>query len=119
MNIKVAYIDFWAECSNTPVKYEEIHDINTWNNLVISRDLKRIDRGVGLFHSENLEKILGKKILVTTSDDADVIICSGFGNQRYMYPKKKKIFISFESNFTVPDNNLLDDNTLYDQPSLK
>jgi len=109
--IKVSYIDFWAECGNIPVKFDDINNIDHWKNLKTNRNLNRIDSGVGLFHKEHLEKLLDKNIILSSPENADVIICSGFGNQRYNYPNKKKIFLSFESGFKVLDSNL--PNTLY------
>ena len=109
--INVAYIDFWAECGNVPVKFEDINNINYWTNLKTNRNLLRIDSGVGLFHVNKLEELLQTKINITSPENANLIICSGFGNQKYNYPNKKKIYLSYESNFNVPDNNL--PNTIY------
>ena len=109
--IKISYIDFWAECGNIPVKFEDINNLEHWRNLKTNRNLSRIDSGVGLFHKDNLNRMLGKKIIISAPENADVIICSGFGQERYKYPNKKKIFLSFESGFKVPDSNL--PNTLY------
>ena len=109
--INIAYIDFWEECGNVPVKFEDINNINYWTNLKTNRNLLRIESGVGLFHVNKLEKILQTKINITSPNNADIIICSGFGNQKYNYPTKKKIYLSYESNFKVPDNNL--PNTIY------
>lgn len=101
--MKIAYIDFWAECSNTPVNYDEINNIDSWTNLKLTRELKTINNGVGLFHIKKLEQLLNKKLELTNPENADILICSGFGNQRYLYPNKKKICLYYESDFKVPD----------------
>lgn len=111
MKTKVAYLDFWRECKGMPVNFEEINDINVWQKLKTSRELVYVDKGVGLFHFKNLEKILGRKIELSTPDDADILICSGFNNSRYFYPNKQKIFLCYESKFKVPDEKT--PNTLY------
>lgn len=116
MTFKIAYLDFWMDCENTPCSFNDINNIDVWNNLTLNRQLKNVDEGVGLFHKDNISKILNKPVQVTSPDKADVIICSGFGNQRFRFPEKKKIFLSFESNFLVPDDNL--PNTMYFSSSL-
>lgn len=109
--INVSYIDFWAECVNTPVNFDDIHNILHWNNLNTKRELKVIDSGVGLFHKNKLEKLLDYKINITTPENADLIICSGFGRKRYNFPNKKKLFLCYEADFKILDENL--PNTLY------
>jgi len=109
--INVSYIDFWAECANTPVNFDDINNISYWNNLNTNRELKVIDLGVGLFHKNKLEKLLDCKINITTPETADLIICSGFGRKRYNFPNKKKIFLCYEADFKILDEHL--PNTLY------
>jgi hypothetical protein len=109
--INISYIDFWAECSNSPVNFDEINNISIWNNLNINRELKVINSGVGLFHKNKLENLLDCKINITNPENADLIICSGFGRRKYNFPDKKKIFLCYEADFKILDNQL--PNTIY------
>jgi hypothetical protein len=111
LNMKISYIDFWSECENCPINFDEINDPNSWNNFILSRKLKIVQDGVGLFHIQKLEKILNEKIELTTPNNADILICSGFGSQKYLYPTKKKICLYYESAFKTIDKNL--SNTIY------
>ena len=108
--MKISYIDFWSECENAPVNFDEINNKSAWNNFCLSRKLKVVTKGVGLFHIEMLEKILEKKLELTTPNNADVLICSGFGGKKDSYPNKNKICLYYES-FFKNDNKL--PNTFY------
>ena len=88
--MKISYIDFWSECENAPVDFDGINNKLIWDNFCLSRKLKVVNEGVGLFHIKMLEKILEKKLELTTPNNADVLICSGFGREKYKYPNKKK-----------------------------
>jgi hypothetical protein len=111
MKTKIAYLDFWQEFKGMPFAFEEINDINIWKNLKTSREYVYPDKGIGLFHFKNLEKILKRKLILVAPDDAEIIICSGFNNLRYLFPNKQKIFLCFESKFKMPDEKT--PNTLY------
>jgi hypothetical protein len=115
-NYKVAYIDFWQDYSNLPVTMEAIKNPESWNQLLKTRELSTVKEGVGLFHKNNLEKILDCSITITKAQDADFIICSGFGYSRFLYPQKKKICLVYEADFSIMDKNL--PNTLYFSSSL-
>ena len=114
--IKISYLDFWCETKNSPVKLDEIDSIDVWNNLLLSRDLIKINNGVGLFHIDYLSKILNKNLIVTNPENADLIICSIFGNMKYLYPNTKKLLLSYESK-NLPFDNL--PNTIYFSSFLK
>jgi len=113
MIFKVSYIDFWKECSGIPEKLEEINDIDYWNNLIITKEFKNVNEGIGLFHKTYLSKIIEKEIIITSANEADLLICSIFGQKKIYYPDKKKIYINFES-----VNNINLPNTLYISSSL-
>ena len=114
MSIKIAYIDFWQECENIPEKLEDINNLKYWNNLIIIKKLKLINEGIGLFHKSYLEKIIEKKIIITHPNEAELLICSVFGQIKKNYPNKKKIYINFESN-----KELILPNTLYFSSNLE
>jgi hypothetical protein len=57
MSIKVSYIDFWQEYKGIPEKIEDINNIKYWMNLTISRELKTVDEGIGLFNKRSNSKI--------------------------------------------------------------
>jgi hypothetical protein len=40
MSIKVAYIDFWSDYEGVPLKIKEINDIDYWNKIKITKNLK-------------------------------------------------------------------------------
>ena len=107
MSIKVSYIDFWQEYKGIPEKIEDINNIKYWANLNISRELKTVDEGIGLFNKNYLEKIIGKEVNITDPNDADLIICSIFGQMKNFYPGKKKIYINFESVKEIGYSNTL------------
>jgi hypothetical protein len=110
MSIKVSYIDFWQEYKGIPEKIEDINNIKYWMNLRISRELKTVDEGIGLFNKNYLENIIGKEIIISHPSEADLLICSSsiFGQMKNFFPGKKKIYINFES-----DNDVFFPNTLY------
>lgn len=107
MNIKISYIDFWQEYSGIPEKLEDINNLDYWNNLIITKQLKTVNEGIGLFHKSYLEKITGKEIIITRPKDADLLICSVFGQMKNFYPDKKKIYINFESMNQIEYSNTL------------
>jgi hypothetical protein len=111
MSVGVAYIDFWKECKGVPVELEEINNPAKWENITSSRNHCLISEGVGLFHIKTLEKILNKKLKITTPQQADIIICSVFGNEKYNYPNKKKLLLCYEPFVVPPIPNL--PNTIY------
>jgi aspartate/methionine/tyrosine aminotransferase len=47
--MKISYIDFWSECENVPVNFNEINNKLIWDNFCLSRKLKVVKEGVGLF----------------------------------------------------------------------
>ncbi|NDE13987.1 hypothetical protein EBZ80_03560 [bacterium] len=98
--MKISYVDFWLETRNAPLSPAEIHG-DGWSAIGTSRELRVIHEGVGLFHVTSLEKIIGEKIHITDPRDADVIVCSGFGNVRYFFPHKIKIFLCYEATFPI------------------
>jgi hypothetical protein len=91
--MKICYIDFWREIEGVPFKIEDIKNKNCYTS---NRNLVNIDKGVGLFHIENLEKILGKKLVLSSPSDCDFLVCSIFGDEKYKYPSKKKIYLIYE-----------------------
>lgn len=115
MSIKVSYIDFWQECQGIPEKLEDINNINYWDNLNITKELKSVNEGIGLFHKSYLEKIIGREIIISHPNESELLICSSsvFGRMKNFYPDKKKIYINFES-----DDNVSFPNTLYFSSSL-
>jgi hypothetical protein len=108
MSIKVAFIDFWSDYEGVPLKINEITDNDYWNKIKITKKLKVNNEGIGLFHVSYLNKIFNKEIIVVNPYDADLIICSIFGNNKMRYLNKPKICLNFES----CDFNLIP-NTLY------
>jgi len=108
--MKISYIDFWSECENAPLNFDQINNNFFWGDFCLSRNLKVVKEGVGLFHIKILEKILEINLELTTPNNADILICSGFGREKYKYPNKKKICLYYESSFKN-DNKL--PNTVY------
>jgi hypothetical protein len=108
MSIKISYIDFWREFEGIPEKIEDINNIKYWDNLSITKELKLVNEGIGLFHKNYLQKITNKEIIITPPSEADLLICSIFGQMKNFYPNKKKIYINFESG-----NNVSYSDTLY------
>lgn len=108
-SIKIAYLDFWQEYSDRPLSFKDIQDPNSWTLKPQNKSLIKIDQGVGIFHKDYLENLLQEKIEMVDPKDADVIICSQFGNSRLQYPNPKKICLVYESDFSV----LNEPNTIY------
>jgi len=95
--IKVCYLDMWCDAEGSPRIIEKINNIDVWNNSHINnRYYIKCDIGVGLVHIHEFQKYLNVE-LVTDADNADLIICSCFGNDKFKYPNKKKIFLGYES----------------------
>lgn len=100
---KISYIDFWKEIVGTPERISEINDEKFYTNS--SRYPKNLSQGIGLFHIENLEKITGYKLELSSPKDSDLIVCSIFGNEKDKYPSKKKIYCIFEPQFVKTETN--------------
>jgi GR25 family glycosyltransferase involved in LPS biosynthesis len=107
--IKIAYLDFWQEYSDRPLSFKDIQDPKSWTSNPQNKSLIKIDQGVGIFHKDYLENLLQEKVEIVHPKNADVIICSQFGNLRSKYPNTKKICLVFESDFSV----LNEPNTIY------
>jgi len=107
--IKICYLDFWQEYSDRPLSFQDIQDPNSWSSKPQNKTLITIDQGVGIFHRDYLENLLEEKVEIVHPQNADVIICSQFGNSRLQYPNTKKICLVYESDFSV----LNEPNTIY------
>lgn len=104
--VKIAYLDLWQEFKNCPVSFEDIPNPDAYKG---ERTLIQIHQGVGIFHFNYLSKMMHGPLKLVQPDDADIIICSQFGNSRLRYPNTTKICLVYESNFTI----LSEPNTFY------
>lgn len=95
--IKVCYVDFWCDLCGSPVTIESITDSKSWIDVPLSRRRYMcINEGIGLLHINELKKYLDVCI-TQRPEEADVLICSCFGNVKDLYPNKKKIYLGFEA----------------------
>lgn len=95
--VKICYIDLWSDLINSPLTLEAIHDLKLWSKCFLSRAWNTpVSQGVGLLHFNELNKYLNVE-LVSNPADANVLICSCFGQIKQKFPEKKKIFLGFES----------------------
>jgi glycosyltransferase involved in cell wall biosynthesis len=95
--IKIGYTDFWLETKGSLIDYDDINNKTKWNNILQSRELIQLNRGIGLFHINKIRKDFPDyEFIVTDIKDCNLIICSVFGNNKNLYPDKKKIILNFE-----------------------
>lgn len=97
--IKISYIDFWCERKGDNITFDDINNITSnIYNMNCSRELIQLNEGVGLFHIDKIKTDFPNyNIIITEPNNADLLICSCFGNLKLKYPNKTKIFLGFES----------------------
>ena len=95
--VKIGYTDMWMETKGSLLDYDDINNIDKWNNIHKSRELVPLNKGIGLFHINKIRKDFPNyEFIVTDIKDCDLIVCSMFGNNKDNYPDKKKIVLGFE-----------------------
>lgn len=96
---KICYIDFWMDRKGCPVKTNEINDVGVWEKSELNRELVPIDKGVGIVHFDYLKSFLPDLELVRDPRNADLLICSIFGNLKRYFPEKKKLILIYEQDY--------------------
>jgi GR25 family glycosyltransferase involved in LPS biosynthesis len=96
--IKISYIDFWHERQGDNITFDDINDITKWETKICSREYIMLDSGIGIFHIDKIKQDFPNyNFIITNAEEADILICSCFGNIKMKYPNKIKIFLGFES----------------------